>query len=89
MSVCQSAETVAQVTLEGRTTIQKVSARRLAITQLDIGKKQVEMTVGIGDRKLTHISTDSPGNYVVILYENAEGVVQAFSFYDPRFVVAG
>ncbi len=89
VSVCKDDETGVQVTIEGRKTAQRVFARRLAITKLEIGGKQVEVGVGIGDRKLTHISTDSPGNYVVILYETAAGVVEAISYYDPKFVIAG
>jgi hypothetical protein len=89
LSVCKDDETGVRVTIAGRKTAQSVFARRLAITKLEIGGRQVEVGVEMGDRKLTHISTDSPGNYVVILYETADGVVEAISFYDPKFVVAG
>jgi hypothetical protein len=89
VSVCTRVETVVDVALENRKRTEQVSARRLAITRLDAGRKAVEIGVFMSDRKLTHISTDSPGNYVVILYEDAEGLVRALSFYDPKFVVAG
>jgi hypothetical protein len=89
VSVCDADETAVSVSIEGRKPAKRVFARRLAITKLDIGSRQAGVGVGIGDRKLTHISTDSPGNYVVVLYENADGEVQALSFYDPKFVIAG
>lgn len=89
VSVCKSEDTGVDVTIEGRKTPHRVFARRLGITKLEIGGRQAEVAVAIADRKLTHISTDSPGNYVVILYEDAEGVVEAISFYDPKFVIAG
>lgn len=89
VSVCNGQETPVEVMIEGRKTVKPVIARRLAITKLEIGGRQVEAGVMLGDRKLTHVSTDSPGNYVVILYENAGGVVEALSFYDPKFVIAG
>lgn len=89
VSVCKADETSVQVTIEGRKEPKRVFARRLAITQLEVGNRQAELSVTIGERKLTHISTDSPGNYVVILYQNEEGVVEAISFYDPKFVIAG
>lgn len=89
VSVCQSEETVVDVRIEGRPAAQRVSARRLAITRTEAGPKAAEIGVTIDAHTLTHISADSPGNYVVILYENPEGKVQALSFYDAKFMVAG
>jgi hypothetical protein len=43
----------------------------------------------MGDKTIGNISPDSPGNYVVILYENADGEIQSLSYYDPKFVIAG
>lgn len=89
VSVCKENETAVQATVAGSNDVKNVFAKRLGITKIDIGNKQVEMEVMIGDRKLTHVSTDSPGNYVIILYENPDGLVEALSFYDPKFVIAG
>lgn len=89
ISVCKDNETGVQVKIAGKEEAKAVFARRLAITKLEIGGRQVEVSVELGDRKLTHVSTDSPGNYVVILYETADGVVEAISYYDPKFVIAG
>jgi hypothetical protein len=89
VSVCAGLETPVRVVIDGRSGSESVVARRLAITRCHLGTRQVEARVMIRDRTLTHISTDSPGNYVVILYETAEGVVEALSFYDPKFVIAG
>ena len=89
VSVCNQEEMRVVVTIEGRETPKIVFARRLAITKLEVGPRQIEAGVSIGERKLTHISTDSPGNYVIILYEDADGAVAALSFYDPKFVIAG
>jgi hypothetical protein len=64
-------------------------AKRLAISKVELGGKRGEIMVSLADRVLTNISPDSPGNYVVILYENAEGAIEGLSYYDPKFVVAG
>jgi len=89
VSVCNQEDTRVVVTIEGRDTPIPVFVRRLAITKINVGSRQIEAGVSIGEREVTHISTDSPGNYVVILYENAKGVIEALSFYDPKFVIAG
>jgi len=89
VSVCKENEIGVQVSIAGRKEAQNVFAKRLTITKLEIGGKQAEVGVGIDERKITHISTDSPGNYVVIIYENVDGGVEAISYYDPKFVIAG
>ncbi len=38
--------------------------------------------------KINTISPDRPGNYVVVIYQNAEGEFRALSFYDPKYVIA-
>lgn len=89
ISVCKPEEIALSVTIEGRDRPASVVARRLNISKLEIGGARAEMMISMGGRVLTHVSPDSPGNYVVILYENAEGGIAALSYYDPKFVIAG
>jgi len=89
ISVCKPEEIVLSVTIEGRDRPVRTAVKRLAISKLEVGRSRAEMMVAIGDRPLTHVSPDSPGNYVVILYENADGQIEALSYYDPKFVIAG
>lgn len=89
ISVCQPEETAVNLTVEGRERVEKAIARRLKISKVELGTKRGEILVALGDKTIANVSPDSPGNYVVILYENAEGQIEALSYYDPRFVIAG
>ena len=89
ISVCQCETTPIQLSIEGLPNTRTVDAKRLSVTRFDTGRTATGITVLMGNRKLTHISTDSPGNHVVILYEDADGQTQAMSFHDTPFTVAG
>lgn len=89
VSVCRSEEVAVDLIVEGRERPERMFAKRLQITKVEIGRRRSDMIVRLGDRTLTTISPDSPGNYVVILYENNEGQTEAISYYDPKFVIAG
>lgn len=89
ISVCKPEEIALDLTVEGRDRVEKAIAKRLSISKVALGTKRGEILVSHEDKVLTNISPDSPGNYVVIVFENAEGAIQALSYYDPRFVIAG
>jgi hypothetical protein len=89
ISVCKPEEIPLKLTVEGRDAPVRAFAKRLAISKVEMGGKRGEIMVSHEDRVLANISPDSPGNYVVILYENAEGIIEALSYYDPKFVIAG
>jgi hypothetical protein len=89
VSVCGPSETVVELGLLSTGKAVRSAAKRLSITKVDIGNARGEVVVKSGGKNLTMVSPDSPGNYVVILYETAEGETEALSFYDPKFVVAG
>jgi hypothetical protein len=89
ISVCKPEEIPLKLTVEGREAPVRAFAKRLAISKVELGGKRGEIMVSHEERVLANISPDSPGNYVVILYENAEGIIEALSYYDPKFVVAG
>jgi hypothetical protein len=89
VSVCKPEEIAVNLTVEGRERVEKAIATRLKISKVELGAKRGEILVALGDKTIANVSPDSPGNYVVILYENAEGGIEALSYYDPRFVIAG
>jgi hypothetical protein len=89
LSVCTKPEVLIQAAVQGKGAIETSVVKRLAISRVDLGEARGEVLVRADDDVITTISPDSPGNYVVILYEDAEGVVRALSFYDPKFVIAG
>lgn len=47
------------------------------------------VVVKVGDETITSFSTDSEGNYVVLLYDGDDRAILGTSFYDPKFLVAG
>jgi hypothetical protein len=65
------------------------SIKRLATTSFRVGGGQSEVEVKVNGKLVTHVSTDDPGNYVVLLYQDAAGEIKALSFFDPKFVIAG
>jgi hypothetical protein len=89
ISVCKAEETAVDLHAIDSGSVEKAFAKRLAIVKTDIDRKSGEIFVKAGDRVLTTVSPDSPGNYVVILYENEEGQVEAVSYYDPKLLAEG
>ena len=89
VSVCDTPEIRLEAAAQGLQTIEEVTVARLAMSTLDLGANRGEVLVRVGEEIVTTISPDSPGNYVVILYQDIGGEVRALSFYDPKFVIAG
>lgn len=89
ISVCKAEETVVHLLSIDQDVVEKAFVKRLGITKLDIDRKRGEIFVKSGDRVLTSVAPDSPGNYVVILYENQEGRTEAVSYYDLKLLNAG
>lgn len=89
VSVLRNSETNVELFVEGRNKTEQVTAKRLSITKVDLGRMRGEVLVKVGGQVLTTVSPDSPGNYVVILYENADEKIEALNYFDPKFVIAG
>lgn len=87
ISVCKPEETAVDLLFIDRDVTRKAFAKRLAITKVEFGRLRGEVFLKIKDRVLTSVSPDTPGNYVVVLYENQEGETRALSFYEPDFLV--
>lgn len=89
VSLCKEEQTAVELGVMGKGKVEKAVAKRLGITKVDLGAMRGEIMVKVGENILTTVSPDSPGNYVVVLYQNAEGKTEALYYYDPKFVVAG
>lgn len=89
VSVSEHPEHIVQAAVQGKGTIERAFARRLDVATLDLGQARGEVLVKVGDDILTTVSPEDPGNYVVVLYDDEEGVTRALTFFDPRFVIAG
>lgn len=89
VSVCKAEETAVDLAVLSKGKVEKASVKRLRVSKVDLGRMRGEVMVKAGEKILATVSPDSPGNYVVILYENAEGEIGALDFYDPKFVIAG
>ncbi len=88
ISVCKAEETAVALHAIESGAVEKAFAKRLAIVKVDLDRKNGEVFVKAGDRDLTTVSPDSPGNNVVILYENQEGRTEALTYYDPKLLTA-
>ncbi len=89
VSVCDIPEIRVEAAAQGLQRIEELTVSRLNMSTLELGENRGEVLVRVGEEVITTISPDSPGNYVVILYQDEEGEVKGLSFYDPRFVIAG
>lgn len=89
VSVCKAEEISVKLAVVSKGRVENSFAKRLGINKVDLGAMRGEILVKVGDQVLTTVSPDSPGNYVVIFYENVEEKTEALYFFDPKFVIAG
>ncbi len=89
VSVCDKDEVTVKAAAQGKGTLETAHVKRLATTTVDLGRNRGEVLVQSGDEVITTISPEDPGNYVVVIYQDAEGKIRALSFFDPKFVIAG
>lgn len=89
LSVCDKEEIAVSTEIAGKGTGEIAHVKRLSTTSVDLGRSKGEVFVKIGNEILTTVSSDDPGNYVVLLYQDMEGKTKALSFFDPKFVIAG
>lgn len=89
VSVCDKEEVTIQAAIQGKQTVESATVKRLATTMVDLGRSRGEVLVKAGDEIITTVSPEDPGNYVVLLYQDAAGAIKAISFFDPKFVIAG
>lgn len=89
VSVSSKDQVEVQAAIQGKGSVEKAFAKRLATTSVDLGRSRGEVLVKVGDEIVTTLSPEDPGNYVVVLYDDPDGNVKAISFFDPKFVIAG
>jgi hypothetical protein len=89
VSVCDKPEVTIQAAIQGKQTVESATVKRLATTMVDLGRSRGEVLIKSGDQIITTVSPEDPGNYVVLLYQDATGEIKALSFFDPKFVIAG
>lgn len=91
ISVSPELETLFAIRKEGDKNKAGHSVKRLMTTTIDLGKQAGDVGIFLRDSEesLSFFRPDSPGNYVVVLYQEPDGTTKAISFYDPKFVIAG
>lgn len=91
ISVCKDPETLFSTLREGSEAKASHSVKRLMTTTIDLGKSAGDISIFVRKKEeaLAFFRPDSPGNYVVVLYDDDKGETKAISFYDPKFVIAG
>ena len=88
ISVAKDEEVDLQV-VTGEQRAEGCMVKRLRVAMIELGKARREVELRHADGPLARLSLDDPGNYVVVIYDDAGGNLRALSYYDPRFVVAG
>lgn len=91
LSVCKNPEVLFETDIQGRDKPEGSSVKRLMTTTIDLGNAGGDVTVRLRNpaKILTSFRPDDPGNYVLVVYDGADGEVQSLYFYDPKFVIAG
>lgn len=91
VSVCDQEEVSFMIAKSALEELEKPSVKRFDMTSLNLGDSRgdVELRLADGKTQLCLFAPDSPGNYIVVLYNDAEGNIKAMNFYDPKFVAAG
>ncbi len=89
VSVCDKEEIRVGTLFEGQNKPKQDSVKRLSTAGMRLGSGRGEAQVSVDGKVVTMVSTDDPGNYVVLLYQDEAGEIKALSFFDPKFVIAG
>lgn len=89
VSVAASPELQVSLGIRGDKTTENHTLIRLKISDVSLGGNRGEVSIKVGNKHLTTVSPDTPGNYVVVLYENEKGEPTALYFFDPKFTIAG
>lgn len=91
VSVCAEEEVDFRIATEARRSLELKTVERFKTETIDLGMSRgdVELRLKGKEEVLCAISQDEPGNYVAVLYNDADGNIRAITFYDPKFVIAG
>jgi hypothetical protein len=89
ISCCDRDELIVRTFIEAKRKTETTPLKRFQPAEIDLGRGRSGVEVRLGNEALVSVSLDEPGNYDVILYEDASGRVRALAFYDPKFEVAG
>lgn len=91
LSVCRNPEVLFETSIQGKEKPEGASVKRMMTATIDLGNAGGDVTVRLRNPQkiLTSFRPDDPGNYVLVIYDGADGEVQSLYFYDPKFVIAG
>lgn len=89
ISFCDREELVVRTFIETKGKTEATSLKRFQTSEIDLGRSRGGVEVRLENAALATVSLDDQGRYLVVLYEDAKGEVRAFSFYDPKFEIAG
>ena len=91
VSVCAEKDVTFTIATEARRAFELKTVKRFDTTTVDLGgaRGDVELRLRESKEVLCGMSLDEPGNYVAVIYNDADGKIRALTFYDPKFVIAG
>jgi hypothetical protein len=80
---------VVRTFIETKRKTETTPLKRFQTSEIDLGRSRGGVEVRLGNDALATVSLDEPGNYIVVLYEDASGRVRALAFCDPKLELAG
>jgi hypothetical protein len=89
ISFCDREELVVRTFVETKRKTETTPLKRFQTSEVDLGRGRGGVEIRLENEALVAVSLDEPGNYVVLLYEDASGRVRALAFYNPKLEVAG
>lgn len=89
ISVADAAELPITLGSGGTGATEKHTLIRLKFTYVNLGAARGEVSVKKGENNLTTVSPDTPGNYIVVIYQGEKDEPRAIYFFDPKFTTAG
>jgi hypothetical protein len=91
VSVCAEKDVTFTIATAARRAFELKTVKRFDTTTVDLGNARGDVEVRLRETKevLCGMSLDEPGNYVAVIYNDADGSIKALTFYDPKFVIAG
>lgn len=89
ISVADAPETSISLVIGSKGTTESHALTRLKMTDVNLGTSRGEVFVKMNDKPLTTVSPDTPGNYIVVIYDGERGETAAIYLFDSKFTVAG
>lgn len=88
LSLCRREELSLAASVDGKKPL-SLPLQRGAAASLALGGQRGRVSVKVAGLAAADIDLDDPGNYMLVIFDDANGQVRCLSYYDPVFSRAG